>query len=217
MDRHRALLDFLKDRGEASLDELATHLQMSKQGVLRHLQALERDGLVETHAGANHSGPGRPRHTVKLTSRAADRFPVGHRQLAGELVQFLQPEQLERFFAGRAARLEAANAGRMAGKDLRGRLQELARIATENGHMASVVELADGSLGIRQCNCPIGDVAAETRQPCRAEHALYERLLGVEVERTTFIPDSATCCTYVVKGVGAGKNKLTRRHTAAAS
>jgi predicted ArsR family transcriptional regulator len=217
VSRRESILAFLKTRGEASLDEVASSLGVSKQGALRHLELLRTEGFVDVRAHARDGRPGRPEHVYRLTAAAAGNFPQGHRELASDLVHFIGREQLREFFEQRAARLEAASTARMAGKNLRGRVEELARIATENGHMATVVELDDGSLAIRQCNCPIGDVAAETRQPCQAEHALYQRLLGVELERTSFMPEAASSCTYVVRGRASGKNKVTgRRHSAAA-
>jgi len=55
----------------------------------------------------------------------------------------------------------------LAGLDFEGRVRELAKLATEHGHMAEVVELPEGGLAIRHCNCPIQDVAARTGCPAR--------------------------------------------------
>jgi len=65
--------------------------------------------------------------------------------------------------------------------------------------MAEVVEAGDGGLAIRHCNCPIQDVAARTGLPCINEQQMYERLLGADVARTTWMAESADDCTYVIK------------------
>ena len=39
--------------------------------------------------------------------------------------------------------------------------------------MAEVVELPEGGLAIRHCNCPIQDVAARTGLPCVNEQQMY--------------------------------------------
>ena len=130
---------------------------------------------------------------------AGGRFPDGHRELTGELVDFMSTEQLRVFFEKRAARLEAEYAPRLAGLDLPGRVRELAKLASEHGHMAEVVELGAGGLAIRHCNCPIQDVAARTGLPCLNEQQMYERLLGADVARTTWMAESADDCTYVIK------------------
>jgi predicted ArsR family transcriptional regulator len=196
--RREAILAFLKTHGRATVAEVAAHLEVSKQGALRHLETLEASGLA-TMATAEPHGRGRPEHVYTLTQAAGDHFPDGHRELTGELVDFMSTEQLREFFERRAARLEADYAPRLAGLDFPAKVRELARLASEHGHMAEVVELGDGGLAIRHCNCPIQDVAARTGLPCVSEQQMYERLLGADVSRTTWMAEAAQDCTYVTK------------------
>jgi predicted ArsR family transcriptional regulator len=195
--RREVVLAFLKSRGQATLAEVAAHLEVSKQGALHHLEALQADGLAAVHSEGH--GRGRPENVYSLTAAAADHFPHTHRELAGDLVQFLDEEQLKAFFEKRTARIEAEYATRLAGLDFEGRVRELAKLATEHGHMAEVVELSGGGLAIRHCNCPIQDVAGRTALPCQNERDMYERLLGAPVERSTWLRDAAANCTYEVK------------------
>jgi predicted ArsR family transcriptional regulator len=196
--RREAILAFLKTHGQATLGEIAAHLEVSKQGALRHLESLESDHLATVSQAPGH-GPGRPENVYRLTPAAGEHFPDGHRELTGELVDFMTTEQLRRFFERRAAKLEAEYAPRLAGLDFEARVRELARLATEHGHMAEVLDLGDGGLAIRHCNCPIQDVAARTGLPCVNEQQMYERLLGGEVTRTTWMAEAADDCTYVMK------------------
>ena len=46
------VLAMLKVRGSSSLSEIATQLGVSKQGALRHLEALQAKGLVEVTTGS---------------------------------------------------------------------------------------------------------------------------------------------------------------------
>jgi predicted ArsR family transcriptional regulator len=198
--KRETILAFLKTHGQATLAEIAAHLEVSKQGALRHLEALEEAGLAVLAPSETHArGRGRPENVYRLTPLAGDHFPDGHRELTGELVEFISNQQLRQFFERRAARLEAEYAPRLAGLDFASRVHELAKLASEHGHMAEVVELGDGGLAIRHCNCPIQDVAARTGLPCLNEQQMYERLLGVEVERTTWMAEAADDCTYVMK------------------
>jgi len=199
--RRETILAFLKTHGQASLGEIAAHLEVSKQGALRHLEALEAAGLA-TVASAPPHGRGRPENVYQLTAAAGDHFPDGHRELTGELVEFMSDEQLKHFFERRAARLEAEYAPRLAGLDFEARVRELAKLATEHGHMAEVVDLAEGGLAIRHCNCPIQDVAGRTALPCQNEQEMYQRLLGAPVERSTWLREAAADCTYEVKEQG---------------
>ena len=199
--RRETILAFVKTRGHASLGEVAAHLEISKQGALRHMEALEADGLA-TVAPADEHRRGRPENVYKLTPAAYEHFPHAHRELASELVEFLSEAQLKRFFERRTARLEAEYAPRLAGLDFEGRVRELAKLATEHGHMAEVVEMPTGGLAIRHCNCPIQDVAARTGLPCVNEQQMYERLLGAPVNRSTWMREKASDCTYEVKESG---------------
>jgi predicted ArsR family transcriptional regulator len=196
--RRETILAFLKTRGHASLGDVAAHLEISKQGALRHMEALEADGLT-TVAPADEHRRGRPENVYTLTGAAYEHFPHAHRELATDLVEFLTEDQLKGFFERRAARLEAEYAPRLAGLDFQGRVRELAKLATEHGHMAEVVELPGGGLAIRHCNCPIQDVAARTGLPCVNEAQMYERLLGAPVTRSTWMREAASDCTYEVK------------------
>ena len=199
--RRDTILAFLKTHGHASLGDVAAHLEISKQGALRHMEALEADGLA-TVASAEEHRRGRPENVYTLTPAAHAHFPHAHQELATDLVEFLSEAQLKQFFERRAARLEAEYAPRLAGLDFDGRVRELAKLATEHGHMAEVVELAGGGLAIRHCNCPIQDVAARTGLPCMNEQQMYERLLGAPVTRSTWMREAAGDCTYEVKESG---------------
>ena len=199
MDKRKdANLGLQKANGQASLAEVAAHLEVSKQGALRHLEALLEEGLV-ARGSEPRPRPGRPEHVYQLTPAAAERFPHAHRQLAGELVRFMSADQLERFFAERSARLEAGAAPQLAGHTLEEKVRLIGRMAAASGHMTDVTDNGDGTLVIRHCNCPIADVAAATGHPCHSEQSMYERLLGTEVERTTWLANEDTACTYVVK------------------
>jgi DeoR family suf operon transcriptional repressor len=195
MDRKTDVLTLLKLRGEARLSEVAEHLGLTRQGALRHLEALQAQRLVEVFP-AQPKGRGRPGHVYRLTAAASESFPSGHRQLATELVDFMESAELERFFAARARRLEAEYSVRLAGLDFEGRVRELARLARESGHMTEVVERVDGSLQLRHCNCPIQDVAARGGHACRQEQMLYERLLGATVARSSWLGSGDANCTY---------------------
>src|SRR6266849_2145777 len=191
-------------REHASLGDVAAHLEISKQGALRHMEALEADGLA-TVAPAEEHRRGRPENVYTLTPAAHAHFPHAHQKLAADRVEFLSEAQLKQFLARRAARLEAEYAPRLAGLDFEGRVRELAKLAqlaTEHGHMAEVVGLAGGGLAIRHCNCPIQDVAARTGLPCMNEQQMYERLLGAPVTRSTWMREAAADCTYEVKESG---------------
>jgi predicted ArsR family transcriptional regulator len=199
--RQEDILLYLKSQGSATLGEVAAALGMTKQGALRHLDSLSSEGLVTVEPRKH--GRGRPAHEYALAAKAGDHFPQGHKELAHELVEFLPQDQLRAFFKRRARTLEAEYGARLAGLDLEARVQELARLASEHGHMADVVKGEDGGYEIRHHNCPIADVAALGGHPCQVERDMYRRLLGAPVKRESWIPDGVPSCNYVIRGVEA--------------
>ena len=86
-----------------------------------------------------------------------------------------------------------------AGLSVKQKVNRIGELASATGHMTEVLDNGDGTSAIRHRNCPIADVAAETGHPCHREQAMYERLLGTSVERTTWLANSDAACTYVVK------------------
>src|ERR1700730_4281498 len=138
MDRKMAVPAPLKTRGHARLSEVAASLGLTRQGALRHLEALRERGLVEVSV-APSLGRGRPGHLYALTAQAGEAFPSGHRQLATELVDFMESTELERFFAARAQRLEEEYSPRLAGLSFEARVPELAPLSPGGGRVAEGV------------------------------------------------------------------------------
>jgi predicted ArsR family transcriptional regulator len=89
-------------------------------------------------------------------------------------------------------------------EDLSGeaRLQEVARILTEEGFMAEVQTDDEGRRVLRLSHCPLRKLVDVTRAPCRAELSFVRELLGERLARVSYIPtgDSACCYTLVEGG-----------------
>jgi DeoR family suf operon transcriptional repressor len=194
----RHLLESLKRRGGATLRELAAELGLSRETLREHLNALAADGLV-VRAGTRRGRPGRPEIVYGLTGRAEPFFPQRDGEVLAELASYLlargDEAGLRRFFEQRAeGRLGAARA-RLAGLRGRTRLEEVARILSEEGYMAEVV---GGTL--RLAHCPLRSVVSVTRLPCRAELGLVQSLLGRRLKRTDYLPEGGASCSYVITG-----------------
>lgn len=194
------LLLALKRRGPSTIVELGAALQLAKETLREHLAALVGRGLVGRH-GARRGGPGRPEIVYGLAPAADAFFPRREGAVLTELVRHLLAEgreaELRAFFAARAtARREAAGA-RLAGLRGRHRFDEVARILTEEGYMAEVVTDGAGRpRALRLCHCPIRDVVAVTRLPCRTELAFVEALLGRKLSRSDYLPEGDASCSY---------------------
>ena len=193
----RRLLEAVKRLGAATLREAAADLGLSRETVREHLNALGAEGLV-ARTGTRRGGPGRPEIVYRLTERAEAFFPRRDGEVLAELAAWLLAHggeaALRRFFEQRAGgRLQAGRA-RLAGLHGHKRLEEVARILSEEGYMAQVV---DGKL--RLAHCPLRDVVAVTHLPCRTELALVQSLLGQPLKRTAYLPDGGASCSYGVR------------------
>jgi predicted ArsR family transcriptional regulator len=93
-----------------------------------------------------------------------------------------------------AARMQAA-------PDLAARLQALAAIRREEGYMAEVRQEPDGSWVLAENHCPICAAATQCQQFCRSELALFQQLLGpeVNVRRDEHILAGARRCAYRIQ------------------
>src|ERR687885_810929 len=83
-----AIVELLKVNGAMSAEQLAESLEVSKVCVRRHLELLQRDGLV-CHE-AEHRERGRPRYLYHLTEKAACLFPRSYDEFAKEVLGQVQ-------------------------------------------------------------------------------------------------------------------------------
>ena len=199
----RRLLEALKRLGSATLLEVARNLDLSRETVREHVNALAAEGLV-ARAGTRRHGPGRPHVIYRLTERAEALFPRREGEGLAELARYLvsrgDESVLRRFFAERAEQRLGRARARVNGLSGRKRLEEVARVLSEEGYMA---EAADGTL--RLAHCPLRELRGAARVPGRAGLALVGHLLGRPLQRTDYRPDGGASCSYRVRGRGRGK------------
>jgi len=84
----RLLLLGIKERGEATADELSRASFLSIAAVRMHLYALETEGFV-THS-RRRDGPGRPTHVFCLTPIGEELFPQGYAIMAMALLDAVE-------------------------------------------------------------------------------------------------------------------------------
>lgn len=208
-DTQRGVLVALKRRGVATLAELARAVRVAPGTVREHLQALAGRGLVERRGTRRRGGRGRPEVVFGLTPAAEALFPRREGELLRELVRYLelrgQGAVVDDFLRERVAAEREAALARVRGLAGEPRLSAAARILSESGFMAEVVRGEGGAATLRLCHCPIRELVAATRAPCRLEIALAEELAGVKLARGEYLPDGDAACSYrPVEGVGGG-------------
>lgn len=197
--RHQ-ITTLLRTRGALTAKEIAQDLGITAVGVHRHLTMLERDGLVQVNTVRQKMG--RPTFAYTLTEQAHDLFPKNYDTLATQLLDAAQTTSGENgvrnLFAGRMDQLLAQYRPRMEGKDLAGRVRELARIQDEAGYMAIWEPTNDGGFILKEQNCAIYRVACRFQQACQFEIELFRRLLDADITRVEHQMKGEPFCTYLV-------------------
>ena len=198
----RAIVKLLKTEGAMDSAALAARLGLTAMAVRQHLYALAEEKLVT--AEERRVPLGRPAKHWQLTREADRLFPDAYAELNVSLLAALGDTfgaaGVERVLESRSARQRKAYAARIRpGAPLREKLQQLARIRSEEGYMAEVKAEGRGRFLFIENHCPICAAATACQGFCANELELFRAVLGaVEVERLEHIVAGERRCAYRV-------------------
>jgi predicted ArsR family transcriptional regulator len=202
-----AIVEYLRREGDASVAELATHLEVSEVATRRHLAVLEAESLIV--ARTVPQGRGRPPARYALTDTANRLFPQGYDRLAADMMDFLSDEYgrggLRSFLRWRLEREVDHLREAVTAEQLHDRLEQLAGALSEAGFAASVSPDAEG-FTLTQDHCAIYDVAKDHPEICAYEAATFSKVLGRDVtlsRRETLAGGSPACVCSVASRPGA--------------
>ena len=191
----RAVVMTLKQRGEATIEELASELSVTTSAVRQHLQSLAADGLVAHRE--ERSGPGRPRHWYRLTAAAETLFPKRYGELTNQLLGFFDDAQVDGAFESRRQARTSRALARLGDRPFDDRVCELAAILDEDGYLADCSRQPDGTWMVTEHNCAVIDVARLYGQACTSEIAfLRDALPDADIERVAHMISGAHVCAY---------------------
>jgi predicted ArsR family transcriptional regulator len=200
----RAIVHTLKTEGALTSAQLADRLGVTAMAVRQHLYELVSERFVT--ADERPVPIGRPAKHWQLTPEANRLFPDAYAELNVSLITAMSnafgEKGLQRVLESRGAGLQAAYARRITpSAPLKQRLQQLARIRSDEGYMAEVTANPDGSFLFVENHCPICAAAAACQGFCTTELDLFRKVLGpdTEVERQEHILSGARRCAYRVR------------------
>ena len=197
----RGILVFLKGRPDASLEEIARAMGISKVAALGHLQKLEAERLVQRAYRAQ--GVGRPRVIFRLTPESVTLFPQGYAEMSRAALEFIErkmgPGAVGELLAQRAHEVADRNRARLASGTLKERVAELARIRTEGGYMAEVAGSRRGSVELLEHNCPILALAERFPVACETERRMFESVLHADVEASHRVVAGDPVCRFLIR------------------
>jgi predicted ArsR family transcriptional regulator len=199
----KKLLYYLKIMQQAGLEELANVMKVSRMAVHKHLDLLQRRGLVEAVETRGHVG--RPRMIYQLTSQSKTVFPKSYGAIATHALDFIErnmgKEAVEKVLQERQSELFDQYYKRLKDLDFDKQVKELARIRDEEGYIAeSKKESKSGEKYVLlEYNCPIIHIAEKHWEACSTETALFEKLLEANIETTHRAAKGDLICKFVIK------------------
>lgn len=193
------LLDLVKKRGRISIEESAEATGLAKTTLREHYSYLERKGYVKKSFA--RSGPGRPSLCYELTPEGHRLFQSFEPKLLHDFIVYLTQNEhnalLEDFFEEfweRRYKAACALFEQHGAETLDEKIDILAKMLEKEGFMPEY-----NSRELKECNCPFAEIVKVTKLPCQLEKEFLRRLLGKDVERTSYIPDGAFACSYSIK------------------
>ena len=199
----RAIVKLLKTEGALDSARLARKLGVTPMAVRQHLYALQHEKMV--NAEERPVPLGRPAKFWKLTREADRLFPDAYAELSVALLdavgETFGPSGVDRLLQTRLARQKRDYAARIdRGAPLGKKLQQLAKVRTEEGYMAEVHPAGSSAFVFLENHCPICAAATACQGLCATEIELFQSALGpgVDITRTEHIVNGERRCAYRV-------------------
>lgn len=191
------ILQILKERSEATVDELAEALGLAPITVRHHLSILEKDRLIASHC--ERGAVGRPHYVYSLTDQAQELFPKKYHLLADRLLTELKSiaddQQLSILFDRIAQGITAEYAAKVEGKNTEEKLSLLVDLLGQEGFLAQWDQI-DGRYVLKEYSCPYYYVGQRHPEVCRLDLQMIANVLEAQVERKTCMIDGDEFCTY---------------------
>lgn len=201
--RQREILDlFLKNRAGLSIDEIAGHLNISRNAIQQHLSSLGKDGYIQT--GELKKTAGRPIRTYILTEVGLNFFPKQYAWFSELIITDLKQEMGSEAFTAYLKKLGLSLSqsllARFTGKQTEDRVRELMIIMDELGYQTSAgKDSTTGDQYIDACNCIYHDLAQKHEEICELDKTLISTLLNKEIEQTGCMAKGDHICRFKIK------------------
>ncbi len=200
-DVQSRILAILKQRGEATTQEIAAELDVTYEAVRQQVKQLEAGGLVEPRPEPNPAGVGRPLRYYSLSRSGEHQFPKQYDDLAVSLIdavgENLGRGALQQVLAALADDEVAAWEQRLVGLSLEERLEALRDYYVDGDPFMTAVG-DDDSLALVERNCPYLNVALRRPALCSLTVSVLSRLLGYRVTRVRRFQDGDGRCVFRV-------------------
>lgn len=202
--KQNILQDLLK-QGQATAQQLAQKLKISKQAIRRHLNELEAEGLIDYNSV--QQGMGRPQHLYQLSELGRDRLsPQKYSEFAvsflDTLAETVGKEQVSKVLEKQWQRKAAEYRDHLGKGSLAQRIGKLVQLRQEEGYMAELHQVSSKKqqeFVLVEHNCAISEVAESYPSICGHELEMFSAVLpDCIVERTHWINNGEHRCGYSI-------------------
>jgi predicted ArsR family transcriptional regulator len=195
------ILNILKERGQATVDDLSQELGLTAVTVRHHLDILRGEGLVAPPLIQRRKTPGRPQYVYTLSDKADSFFPKRYGHLANLLLDevrlYLSPAEVDQVMKSIGERI-ASQADLPVKDGLESRLVAATEFLNELGYMARWERQEDGDYALHVANCPYEEVSRQDQQVCTIDMTLLTCLLGVAPQRISWSAQGDQDCSYLI-------------------
>ena len=200
-DSRRAIVTALKERGSATIAQLAPPLDLTGEAVRQQLLQLHREGWVEAIVDREsvRGRTGRPATIYRLTVAGEHLFPKHYDALAVAMIDAIGEELGEEAAVRVLERVSNDRVDALAptveGRTLEERLDVLKSWYIEDDPYMDH-ERADGDFRLIERNCPFYNTAMRRPALCSVSVNALTRLLGVRVAREEKFQNGDGRCVF---------------------
>src|SRR5512135_3602576 len=180
------ILEILKERHTATVEELADELELTPVTIRHHLDILRSEGLVQAPQVKRRDTPGRPQHVYGLTEAADAYFPKNYAGFADmmlrEMRDQVEPAKMRSILDGVATRMASKAPAAALNETVPQRIERIVKFLGAQGYDASW-ETTEGGFLLHAHNCPYHDVARDNVEPCVMDASLITQIAGIAPQR----------------------------------
>lgn len=203
-ETRQRIIEFLKEKRQATVDELAAAVGLTPMAVRYHLNVLHGDNLIMAFAVRRQNGPGRPQQVYKLTEAADELFPQDYYTLTdyllSELSRRLEPEEITDLFKSIGSRLANEAPASAENQTFEERLDDLIQFLSEKGFAVywEAEDNEDNYYLIHTHFCPYRQVAKEHDKICSLDKQIIGTMLNTTPTRIACLIKGDDHCSYRV-------------------
>jgi predicted ArsR family transcriptional regulator len=193
------IIEFLKEKGHATVEELAATVSLTPMAVRHHLNVLQAENLITSSAIRRQSGPGRPSQVYQLTKAADELFPEDYFGLTDyllvELTQQLGRDGVRQIFNNIAHRLASEAPAPKENQTFEDRLDEVVAFLSTKGFVVDWEAKENGYM-IHAYSCPYRQVAKDHAEVCLLDKQIISSMLDTNPTRIACLSTADEHCTY---------------------